>query len=224
MPLVSVDGSTSVNDNGNRPVLVFSDRDRAMGLMVDEIVDIVESAVEIETKGAVPGTIGSAIIDGKATDLLDAGYFMRLVDKNWNETEVETAYGEEFGSRRILLVDDSPFFRNMLTPLLRAAGYDIVTAENAQIAMKLLDKDGNFDAIVSDIEMPGMNGFEFVAALRNEERWRDTPVVALSSHSTDRDIERGQEAGFDDYVVKMDHDALLRTLLARTDPAKKTAA
>lgn len=225
MPLVNVDGATTVNDNGNRPVLVFSDRDRSMGLMVDEIVDIIESAVEIETKGSVPGTIGSAIIDGKATDLLDASHYMQLVGQDWNDANSETAFGdEEAKSRRILLVDDSPFFRNMLTPLLRAAGYEIETVENAQLAMKLLDRDSNFDAIVSDIEMPGMNGFDFVSALRTEERWRDTPIVALSSHSTEKDIERGREAGFDDHVTKMDHDGLLSALLISTDPARKTAA
>ncbi len=224
MPLVSVDGATSVNDNGNRPVLVFADRERSMGLMVDQIVDIVESAVEIETKGAVPGTIGSAIIDGKATDLLDASHYMRLVGQNWSDTEAEVAFGDEAESRRVLLVDDSPFFRNMLTPLLRAAGYDIETVENAQAAMKLLDKDGNFDAIVSDIEMPGMNGFEFVAALRKEDRWRNTPVVALSSHGTDKDVERGRNAGFNDYVIKMDHDGLLNALSASTEAASKSAA
>ena len=224
MPLVSVNGETSVNDNGNRPVLVFSERDRSMGLMVDEIVDIVESAVEIETKGVVPGIIGSAIIDGKATDLLDAGHFMRLVDQNWNESEAETSFGDEVKSRRILLVDDSPFFRNMLTPLLRAAGYDIETVENAQVAMKVLDRDSNFDVIVSDIEMPGMNGFEFFSALRSEERWRDTPIVALSSHSTEKDIQRGREAGFNDHVTKMDHDSLLSVLMNTIDPGKRSAA
>ena len=225
MPLVNVDGGTSVNDNGNRPVLVFADRDRSMGLMVDEIVDIVESAVEIETKGAVAGTIGSAIIDGKATDLLDASHYMKLVGQDWSSASDDTAFGDEAApARRILLVDDSPFFRNMLTPLLQAAGYDIQTVENAQAAMNMLDKGGNFDAIVSDIEMPGMNGFEFVAALKNEERWRNTPVVALSSHGTERDVERGREAGFDEYIIKMDQDALLEALKTTTNPAKKAAA
>ena len=195
-----------------------------MGLMVDEIIDIVESAVEIETRGAVPGTIGSSIIDGKATDLLDASHYMRLVNKNCNESKSESAFGDEVKSRRILLVDDSPFFRNMLTPLLQAAGYEIETVENAQVAMKVLDRDDNFDVIVSDIEMLGMNGFEFVAALRTEARWRDTPVVALSSHSTAKDIERGRAAGFDDHVIKMDHDALLSVLLASVGPVSKTAA
>ena len=224
MPLVGVDGGSPVNDNGNCPVLVFADRDRSMGLMVDEIVDIVESAVEIETKGAVAGTIGSAIIDGKATDLLDASHYMKLVGQDWSIANSE-AFGDEAAkARRILLVDDSPFFRNMLTPLLQAAGYDIKTVENAQAAMKVLDKDGNFDAIVSDIEMPGMNGFEFVAALKNEERWRGTPVVALSSHGTAKDVERGRAAGFDEYIIKMDHDALLNALNTTTNPAKKTAA
>jgi len=225
MPLVSVDGSTSVNDNGTRPVLVFADRDRSMGLMVDEIVDIVESAVEIETKGSIAGTIGSAIIEGKATDLLDASHYMKLVGQDWSTSLTEAAFGDEaVEARRILLVDDSPFFRNMLTPLLQAAGYDIKTVENAQAAMSVLDKDGNFDAIVSDIEMPGMNGFEFVAALKSEERWRSMPVVALSSHGTEKDVERGHAAGFDEYIIKMDHDALLNALMTTTNPVKKAAA
>lgn len=221
MPLVNADGATELAEEGNRPVLVFSDHERSMGLMVDEIVDIVESAVEIETKGAVDGTIGSAIIDGKATDLLDASHYMRLVDKNWNDTEGVPAFGEGEVTRRILLVDDSPFFRNMLTPLLRAAGYDIETVENAQVAMKVLERDSQFDVIVSDIEMPGMNGFEFVSALRTEERWRNTPIVALSSHSTEKDIERGRAAGFDEHVIKMDHDALLNVLTAKSAEMNK---
>ena len=112
----------------------------------------------------------------------------------------------------------------MLTPLLRAAGYDIETVENAQVAMKVLDRDSNFDVIVSDIEMPGMNGFEFVSALRSEERWRDTPIVALSSHSTEKDIQRGREAGFNDHVTKMDHDSLLSVLMNTIDPGKRSAA
>jgi two-component system, chemotaxis family, sensor kinase CheA len=66
--------------------------------------------------------------------------------------------------------------------------------------------------IISDIEMPGMNGFEFARKVTSETRWAKTPIVALSSFSNPRDLARGREAGFRDYVAKTDRDALLNTL------------
>jgi two-component system chemotaxis sensor kinase CheA len=66
--------------------------------------------------------------------------------------------------------------------------------------------------IISDIEMPGMNGFEFANAVRSAGRWQDTPIVALSSHASARDLDRGRAAGFSDYVAKFDRDALLHSL------------
>jgi len=60
--------------------------------------------------------------------------------------------------------------------------------------------------------MPGMNGFQFAETVRSSTRWQDTPIVALSSHATARDINRGREVGFADYVAKFDRDTLLNTL------------
>jgi two-component system, chemotaxis family, sensor kinase CheA len=60
--------------------------------------------------------------------------------------------------------------------------------------------------------MPGMNGFEFATVVKNDSRWQSTPLVALSSHATQKDIARGRAAGFRDYVAKFDRDGLLTTL------------
>jgi two-component system chemotaxis sensor kinase CheA len=60
--------------------------------------------------------------------------------------------------------------------------------------------------------MPGMNGFEFASTVKKAGRWQNTPMVALSSHATPKDLERGRVAGFSDYVAKFDRDALLTTL------------
>jgi two-component system chemotaxis sensor kinase CheA len=57
-----------------------------------------------------------------------------------------------------------------------------------------------------------MNGFEFAAAVKSAGRWQNTPLVALSSHATPRDLDRGRAAGFSDYVAKFDRDALLHSL------------
>jgi two-component system chemotaxis sensor kinase CheA len=84
--------------------------------------------------------------------------------------------------------------------------------ESADRALSLRDAGDLFDVIISDIEMPGMNGFEFAQVVRQNGPWAALPMVALSSHATARDFERGHQVGFSDYVAKFDRDALLLTL------------
>ncbi|HJP21132.1 MAG TPA: response regulator, partial [Alphaproteobacteria bacterium] len=79
-------------------------------------------------------------------------------------------------------------------------------------ALLLRDQGEQFDVIISDIEMPGMTGFDFARAVKETGRWQETPLIALSSHTTTADLAKGREAGFDDYVAKHDRDALLGTL------------
>jgi two-component system chemotaxis sensor kinase CheA len=210
MPLVPIDPTYKLGTEGRQPVLVFSDRDRAMGLIVDEIVDIVEDQIKVQLGTDRPGFLGSAIIGGHATDIIDAGYYLTRAYGDW--FTLQGAGRLERRSKRILLIDDSPFFRNLLTPLLSVAGYDVTTAESGNEAMSMCEAGLSFDLIVSDIEMPGMSGFEFAEAVRRHPRWRETPLVALSSHTAPDDLDRGRAAGFNDYIAKFDRDALLQTL------------
>jgi two-component system, chemotaxis family, sensor kinase CheA len=210
MPLVTIDQSCQIGDKGRQPVLVFADREHTMGLVVDEILDIVEEELAVELIAERPGFMGSAVIAGKATDVIDAGYYLTLAFENWFGTHGELGADED--AKRILIVDDSPFFRNLLAPLLAVAGYRVTTVESADRALGLCEAGENFDVIVSDIEMPGMNGFQFAEAVRNSARWQNTPLVALSSHTSAKDLDRGRAVGFSDYVKKFDRDALLTTL------------
>ncbi len=211
MPLVPLDPAYKMRESGRQPVLVFSDRERSMGLIVDEIVDIVEDRLQVELSSERPGRIGSAIVAGHATDLVDAGYYLTQAFQDWFKSDgpVEGGDGQ---LKRVLLVDDSPFFRNLLAPLLSVAGYEVTTAENADKALAFYEAGEDFDVIISDIEMPGMNGFQFAEAVKSSIRWQKTPMVALSSHASTKDLDRGRAVGFDDYVAKFDRDALLQTL------------
>ena len=212
MPLVAMDGAMDFGTEGRRPVLVFADGDRSMGLMVDEIVDIVEDRLRVELKADMPGLIGTAVINGKATDVIDAGYYLTQAFGDWfgsPDSAVQDAGGK---IHRVLLIDDSTFFRNLLSPLLTVAGYDVAPVENAEKALLLRENGDDFDVIISDIEMPGMDGFRFAETVRAEGRWANVPLIALSSHATERDFERGREVGFSDYVAKFDREALLNTL------------
>lgn len=216
MPLVPFDGSVSISEDDEKPVLVFADSLHSMGIIVDEIIDIIEERIDMQVTTAKGGLLGSAIISGQATDVVDIAFFLNNVNRDWFKDHDDRPFGEEASGqskKRILLVDDSPFFRNMLTPVLSVAGYEVTTMNGPTAALKLREDGVSFDVIVSDIEMPDMNGFEFAKQVQKEgSSWLDTPMVALSSHATPKDIERGKEVGFRDYVAKFDKDTLLSAI------------
>lgn len=212
MPIVTIADDYKIKTEGMQAVLVFSDEDHAMGLAVDVIVDIVEDKMNIELSADRPGYVGSAVISGNATDVIDAGYFLGKAFEDWFSAAHRMGDEGKDSGQHLLLVDDSPFFRNMLTPLLSAAGYDVTSVESAKEALDLCEQGREFDVIVSDIEMPGMSGLEFAEIVRDSALWRETPIVALSSHTNQRDIDRAKTVGFSDYVAKTDREGLLQTL------------
>ncbi len=110
-------------------MLVFNDGDRSMGLMVDEIIDVVEDRLNIELSGARPGLLGSAVIGGHATDVIDTGYWLTQAWQDWFHGSRESATRDKM--RRVLVVEDSDFFRQLLTPILGAVGYRVTAASSA---------------------------------------------------------------------------------------------
>ena len=124
MPLVPLSGQFDP-ERSNHPVLVFADRDRSMGLIVDEIVDVVEDRLDIELSGARPGLLGTAVISGQATDIIDTGYWLTQAWHDWFRTAPQN--GAAGSARRVLVVEDSDFFRQLLAPTLGAAGYRVTT-------------------------------------------------------------------------------------------------
>ncbi|WP_299816297.1 hybrid sensor histidine kinase/response regulator [uncultured Roseibium sp.] len=209
MPLVYINEGDRHKIEGTQPMLVFSDAGRSMGLVVDEIVDIVEDRMNIEVGSERPGVLGSAIVKERATEIIDLGFYLPQAFEDWfmrKEMDIASL------TKKVLFVDDSSFFRNMLTPVLKAAGYDVTTCTGPQQALDLLEDGETFHAVVSDIEMPEINGFEFCESLRRDPRFRQIPILALSSMVTPASIERGRQAGFDDYVAKFDRPGLIAAL------------
>ena len=209
MPLVYFDEYAQRKTEGGLPMLVFSDAGRSMGLVVDEIVDIVEDRLEIEVGSDRAGVLGSAVVKGRATEIIDIGHFLPQAFEDWfhrKEASVATL------SRSLLFIDDAPFFRNMLGPVLKAAGYRVTLCASAVEALAMLEDGRSFDVVVSDIEMPDMNGFEFAEAVRRHPKLRSLPILALSSMCTPASIERGRQSGFDDYIAKFDRPGLIAAL------------
>ncbi len=209
MPLIRVNDEVKLKTEGTQPLLVFSDEGRSMGLVVDQIVDIVEDRLNIEVPSDIPGVLGSAVIKGQATEILDVGYYLPQAFEDWL---IRTEKKMKAKARTILFVEDSAFFRNMLTPVLRSAGYAVTTVPDAHDALAVLKSGDQVDMIVTDIEMPGMSGFELAQAVRSDERIAKLPIIALSALTSPDAIERGRQVGFHDYVAKFDRPGLIAAL------------
>jgi two-component system chemotaxis sensor kinase CheA len=208
MPLVYMQVEPGARDDGVQPVLVFTEGGRPVGLAIDEIVDIVEERLDIELKTEAPGVIGAAIIKGKAAEIVDVSHYLgrglgQRLDARGGQADREV---------RLLLVDDSQFFRNMLAPLLKASGYDVTLAASAGEVLALKDGGAMFDLIVSDLDMPGMDGIALAERIKSDPRWEKIPLIALSSHTNPLLVEKSRAAGFVSYVGKFDRQTLMSTL------------
>ncbi len=220
MPLVPVNGDVRIKSSGKQPLLVFSDEGRSMALVVDEIVDIVEQRLDIELVSQRPGVLGSALIRGQATEVIDIGHFLPLAFDDWQDWRERRIIAAR---HRVLLIDDSAFFRNMLAPLLSAAGYAVSSAASAPEALIMLRAGARFDVVITDIEMPGMDGFELTSAVRRDPRTATIPVIGLSSLVSAESVERGRQVGLHDYVAKFDRQGLIAALKEQTADMNRAA-
>jgi two-component system, chemotaxis family, sensor kinase CheA len=222
MPLVLIDPELTLVSEGRQPVLVFVDGDKTLGIAVDQIMDIVDEELDIEMNAERLGRIGTAVIAGKVSEVIDIAHYFNLSFKNYlrGSTGVGDMEKKRKSSGTVLLIDDSSFFRTMLKPLLTGAGYTVTAVADAEAALKLRETGATFDLILSDIEMPGLNGFEFAEVVRSGGSWSEVPMVALSSLSEPAHFERGRDAGFNDYVAKHDRASLIAVLEEQLASAK----
>lgn len=116
-------------------------------------------------------------------------------------------------ARRILVVDDSLATRELERSILETAGYEVQTARDGADALQIC-RQNQFDLVLTDVEMPNMDGFRLTAALNSDERLRDIPVIVVSSRDSEEDKRRGLQAGAKAYIVKgqFEQNKLLETI------------
>jgi two-component system chemotaxis sensor kinase CheA len=220
MPLVQVTDETRIKDKGTQCLLVFSDGGRCMALAVDEIVDIVEDSLNIEVASDKPGVLGSAVIKNSATEIIDIGHFLPIAFADWFQGKDERT---GVANKQLLFVEDSAFFRNMLTPVLRAAGYDVTAVGGGTDAVSLLKDGRRFDVVVTDLEMPDMDGFALAEAIRSHKTAGSPPIIALSSLTSPEAIAKVRHAGFHDFIAKFDRQGLIAALKEQSAPLHQAA-
>ena len=210
MPLLEVADKNSEVSSRERPVLVLGIGGESVGLMVDEIIDIVEDFLDIEIASATPGTIGSAKLRDTVVEIIDISHFVRLARPDALARGVVNRFS-------ILLVDDRLFFRDMLSPILTAAGFRVTTASSGQDALFLLSKGALFHAIVTDTDMPDMDGYTLAREIKRDPRNLNLPIIALAAHAAPIIDAAAAASGMCGVVGKFDRAALLAMLRANLD-------
>lgn len=188
------------------------------GILMSHIRNVVSVPLILNTEShKEEGLMGTAIVQGRLTLFPDIWYLLekakparelsRSCPGTGNGKDTDPALLSE-KPVRILLVEDSAFFRQLVSRYLESGNRTVVTAENGLKALELMDKTA-FDLIVSDIEMPEMDGRTFLRQVRKQERYRHIPALALTALDSEESRARGKEAGFDAYEKKIDRERLI---------------
>jgi two-component system chemotaxis sensor kinase CheA len=226
LPLISVDralglveASTSIESglpNALVPVVVIERAGFYYGLEVVEILDVLTTAAPLDLSIATSGGVmGNLVTDQEIVVVLDP---YRLIPVR----EVTSLKPDANVNKRVLYVEDAAFFRSHIRRVLERAGFQVTTANHGEDALALLSsKEREFDIVLSDIEMPVLNGFGLAERIRKNPHLQSLPLVALSTKFDQRHIDTGLKAGFNAYLEKLNGDELVETLRNLT---KRSAA
>jgi two-component system chemotaxis sensor kinase CheA len=216
LPLVTLADIAQVNPIGDAKelaVMISHIRGHEVGLLGAMPVDVVETKVEIDpTTHRQKGVAGSGIIRNRTALMID---LRELVDAAWPEwaeqqSAEQPAAPAEAQNSAVLLAEDSDFFRTQVRRFLEEDGYAVLAAPDGEAAWELLLQNlEKVRTVVTDIEMPRLDGIGLAKRIRGDERTARLPLIALTSLASDEDMARGKAAGIDDYQTKLDRDRLL---------------
>lgn len=199
------------------PIVVISDRLNRYGIVVDQLLGERELVVQpLDPRlGKVPNVSAAAIMeDGSPVLILDADDMVRSVDNMLTNGSMEKLGRREPETsrrqiKRILVVDDSITVREVERRLLENRGYKVDVAVDGMDGWNRL-RSGQYDLVVSDVDMPRMNGIEMVGHIKQDPDLKSLPVMIVSYKDQDEDRARGLDAGANYYLTKSSfHDQSL---------------
>jgi two-component system, chemotaxis family, sensor kinase CheA len=195
----------------NAYMIVFQIGDREAGIVISEVIDTqdifandIDNMTHVQT-----GIIGSAVVSGSITLILDIFGIVKACAPEF--ATIFRINKEKESPGTILIVEDSLFFINQIKAFIEDAGYDTVCAENGVEALDVLKKNNSIDLVITDIEMPGMDGLELTRRIRSDETLKHLPIIAVTSVNGEKAERAGLEAGINEYLIKLDRDKVLNT-------------
>ena len=213
LPLIEIEKVISAKNRQETrfvSVVILTAGDQEYGVIAPSIEDICLVTPEFDVNSLQEsGVIGSQVISGVTTRVLDVDRLFHSKFQNLAE-EFKTKTTPQNSKPKILVAEDSSFFRKQLSKYLQDANYDVIEASDGAEALKVLEsRYREIDLLLTDIEMPNMTGLELCEKVRNSDAFSKLPVIALTSLASAEDLERGRSYGVDDYQIKMDHNHLM---------------
>jgi len=194
--------------------MIVASSGRRAAVLCDRIVE--EQEVVIKSLGpllaGVPGYLGAAIMhDGRIAPVLDPSFVSKTAARERRNGVVQQERPEQ---RTLLVVDDQFTVRELQRSILESAGYRVKTARDGREALATVTGDPDVGLVVTDVQMPEMDGIELLRAIRVDHEQASLPVVVVTSQGGEEDRRRGLEAGADAYIVKdqFDQRALIETV------------
>lgn len=200
-------------------VIVFNDGERSVGVVVDQILDVVEDAVAVRQKSGRKGLLGSGVVGKRVADFLDLNHVIHAAAEDW----FQGAAGRT-GDKRILVADASPFSRGLIRSGLDMAGYQVLEAGNLDEAIRRMEQQP-VDVVVTALDLPPEGGSSLLAAIRRRTNWEGIPVLALADSAEQVRASQIRTTGFHDCQPKYDRAAMLESVsrLASALAAAETA-
>ncbi len=199
-------------------VMVFNDGDRSVGVVVDQILDVVEETVMVRQKSTRKGLLGSAVVGKRVTDLLDLNEVIHAANESWFQ-----GAGGSGGGKTVLVAEGSAFSRGLLRSGLDMAGYRVQEAANLDEAIREMEQQPA-DVVVAAMDLPPKGGAALLAAMRARPEWERIPLLGLADSAGQLKSSAAQTAGFEDCQAKFDGNAILESVarLASAQASQKT--
>jgi len=208
--------NTNEGKRSRTAVVVVHFRNETLALSVDKILRFEEEVV----KSSGPFLQNHPFISG--VTILRKGepcFILNMYDvfkyaREWRESgDAFLHTGDKKPKKKVLVVDDSITTRTLERSILEGAGYDVTVARDGKEALNIVGNE-MFHLVVTDVEMPGITGFELTESLKADARYKDVPIVIVTSLARDEDRRRGIEVGAQAYIVKgtFDQRHLLQTV------------
>jgi two-component system chemotaxis sensor kinase CheA len=190
-------------------ILVLASGEHRIAFKVDEVID--EQQVLVKGLGKllkrVANISGATVLSsGMVVPVLHIPDVIKSALRSEKKIKPENSPDKQkVKSKKILVADDSITSRTLIKNILETAGYIVITAIDGADAFTLARSD-KFDLIVSDVDMPRMNGFELITKVRKDKKLSEVPMILITALGSREDREKGIEAGADAYIVKSDFD------------------
>jgi two-component system, chemotaxis family, sensor kinase CheA len=196
------------------PCIVSSIGGYNYGFMVDKIMDIArtDSKIEQDNQGSTD-VIGTTYVNEKLVTIVDIHQVIENLNLSRQKIESESALA------RVLVVEDSTLYQRILEESLESNGYSVTLAVNGRVGLSYLEDTSNhFDLVITDIEMPEMNGFELVEHVRAlDNKFKNIPVIAVTTRVSEVDLKKSADVGINAHLEKLSKEAVLKTVKTLLD-------